>query len=58
MRWVGAVCLGVDGHLFALGKRAYREWDENVGLARGREWDGKFGLARGAVNGQRRYESG
>ena len=42
----------------ALGKRAYREWDENVGLARGQEWDGKFGLARGAVNGQRRYESG
>ena len=31
----------------ALGKRAYREWDENVGLARGQEWDGKFGLVRG-----------
>ena len=47
-----------EGNLPALGKRAYREWDENVGLARGREWDGNVGLARGAVNGQRRYESG
>ena len=43
MRWGGAVCLGVDGHLFALGKRAYKEWDENVGLARGeRAWKARL----------------
>ena len=43
MRWVGAVCLGVDRHLFALGKRAYKEWDENVGLARGeRAWKARL----------------